>query len=375
MPHRFRWDTANNERQSTFEPMANAKPVSTILICLLLALTSRASAQMRVGFIGDFSGAERQFGEACRNGFELAQQDADTGLKVFFEDHGNSAAKAVAAFQNLVSLHQIEAVIVLGSTPSNAVAPLAQTKGIPLFAWAGSNTGSKGRSFVLRTWTDSADEGKRLAEVIHATGQRRVGLLYTQDDYTTAVANGFKEALPAAQLVDFGPVAPSERDFRTLVAKLKEQKITDMAICLLPGQSSAVALQAQQLGLEIPLWSCETLNSVADIAAAGSVFDGAKFISIGVDASFAARYTRQFGSETGLAGAAIHYDLFNILRDLSSRNVRGAEMMTQVDKLTDVNGALGVFSVTSKNGDRYLALPLVLKEIRNGEVILADDGK
>jgi len=44
-------------------------------LVIALSLSTQAFADLRVGFIGGFSGPGKAFGDAARNGFELAQEE------------------------------------------------------------------------------------------------------------------------------------------------------------------------------------------------------------------------------------------------------------------------------------------------------------
>ena len=237
---------------------------SLTIFAALIQCGFAETISLRVGFIGGFSGPGSVYGQPCRNGFELGR--AETGrnsLQVIYEDDQFVAAKTVAAFRKLTEVDRVDVLIVLGSIPSAAVAPLAQHKQVPTFAWTGDPGVSRGRSWIVRTWSSAVAEGQKLATEAAARRYNRIALLSSADNYSRAVKDGLQAAYPGEILI--AEEFPADNmDFRTILTQLKSKSLTHAGICLASGQSAALAKQGLELGLRLKTFGCETLSDAQE---------------------------------------------------------------------------------------------------------------
>lgn len=339
---------------------------------LLMSFASaRAEDKLRVGFIGAFSGPAREYGEASKNGFELALKDfASTALQVIYEDDQFSPAKTVAAFSKLVEVDKVNVLISIGSTPSNAIAPLADKNKIPLIAWASDTHVAKGHPYVLRSWVSGEGEGKAIAAELKVRAYKRPSLLIATSDYARSVQAGLVEALggPAALALN-EEYEGTAQDFKLFLLKARAKESDAIGLCLNPGQSALVAKQARILGMRVNFFGCEMLHDRNEISQAQGALEGAWFVTGDVDPTFRERYMNLYASDSIISGAAVHYDVARLLVQAAKLGVGSESLMRNILSSGESRGQVGTFSVKSEGGDQWIDIALIVREIKgNGFV-------
>ena len=336
---------------------------AALILTLHMAAAESPAAKLKVGFIGSFSGPAQVYGIACRNGFELAlSEGAKEGLAVSFEDDLFSPAKTVAAFKKLTQIDGVDVVIVIGSTPSNAVAPIAQRQGVPLIGWASDPKVALGRSYVIRSYPSGSAEGRQAANEALRRNLGRFALFVSQNDYTLSWRDGVLEALPPRELLIDERMTGRIGDLKPLVLKAKAAGAENFALCLDPGELGLFAKQLRELKLRGGLIGCEYFHDRDEVIASQNALVGGFFATLPIEPEFHAKYKNRFNNDSIISGAANHYDLAWILNDV--RRVKDkAGIVKAIIGLGKRRGAVGEFRVTEQNGDRFFDIPLVIKEI------------
>lgn len=335
-------------------------------IFFLLSATSFADKEpLRVGFIAPFSGEAQIYGVAARNGFEMALDELGRDwIEVFYEDDQFKAAKTVSAFNKLSSGKGVHLMISVASTPSSAVAPLAQRANIPLAAWASDRRVSYKRSYVLRTYPSGFAEGAAVAKEAKNRGYKRYGLFISQNDYAQSWQGGFEASVAKSDLLVSEELNPDLRDFKPMLLKARARGVSHYAICLNPGKSAIFAKQARELGINAPFFGCENLHDSEEVKLANGALDGAWFSTIAVTDDFRKKYLKKFGNENVISGAANHYDLAYILHKVASSDANGSSLLKAIEASGTHTGAVGEFKVVKTDNDQFFDIPLVIKSVK-----------
>lgn len=340
----------------------------TSLLCALLlpapVVAQPTHSKFRLGFIAPFSGPAQLYGDAPKNGLELALDEIGRDwIEVIYENDEFSTAKTVAAFRKLTSVDKVDAVVCVASTPCNAVAPLAQQKRIPLFAWASDVKVSKGRTFVLRTYPSGADEGKEVAEEAIRREIKDVALVTSTNDYSDSWRDGFERSFPPQNLLAKEEVPHDSRDFRAFILRAVSRNASQFAVCLDPGQSASFAKQTRQIRPEAKIFGCLSLNDQSEVSAAAGALDGAWFATTSVSDKFREKYLRRFGNDSVISGAAVYYDLTYLLRDALKTDTT-TDLMSRLVTGRELQGAVGKFKVAQSYDDQHFDIMLTIEEVR-----------
>ena len=332
---------------------------------LLLPPALHAQPKLRVGVIIPLSGPAKQYGDAVQRGLQMAAEDRPgSGIELLYEDDALSAPKTVTALHKLTAQDRVDAIITIGSTPSGAAAPIAESSQTPLIAWASDPKVALGRSYVIRSYVSGQEEGRRAAAEAARRGYSRTVELLGQNDYALSFREGFDAELIGRQAVLADDFPPDAMDFRSFLVKARAKNPDSAMLCLGPGQNALAAKQAQELGLELSYAGCETLHSRDEIAKAGAALEGAFFATVGVSDDFRERYRRRWGNEDVISGAAIHYDVYSLLADASRKPPRSAlDLVRALLNSGRRSGAAGEHEIVTRDGDQMMEIKLVIREI------------
>lgn len=337
------------------------------LAACLLAAPLSAVGEIKVGFIGGFSGPGQAFGEAARNGFELAREEFGAhGISVLYEDDQFDPKKSVAAFNKLTHRDKVDAVIVLGSSPATAVAPLAERQGIPMVAWASARHVAEGRRWVIRSWASGEDEGTALAAKVAELRISRLATIVSADQYALAVRAGLESATKAS-LVSLGEVSPTESDFSSLLLRAKSSGAEGIFACLSMGQVGRFAKQARQLKLQFPILGCETFNSGSEIELSEGALDGAWYASVSVSPEFQATFRKRFSADTSIGGSAVHYELYRLLTEVAPSNPSRERIRDYLLSVRARSSVLGILTIAAEGGDQWFRLPISTRQVVSGQ--------
>jgi len=306
-----------------------------------------------------------------RNGIEIALEEVGReSVTVVFEDDQFAPAKAVAAYKKLVDGSKVDVVIVAASSPSNAVAPVAQRAGVPLIAWASDSMVAQGRSLVLRSYVSGQSEGARMAEEATRRGYRHVGWISSTNDYTASVRAGVVPSLPPGTVAYDEEVPADLTDFKPFLLRMRRAGVDAIGMCVQPGQGGLLAKQAHALGMKLPFFGCYYLADSQEIAVSEGALSGAWLVSDSTTVEFRKRYIERFHNDSVLSGAALHYDVIRLLAKAQQSCARGQALIDELFRIGKVvDGAVGSYPLVRKDGDQFMALPLVIKEMTKGGII------
>lgn len=343
--------------------------ILSILSALIIYLPADSIAQspphktLKVGFIAPLSGPAAPYGIASRNGFELALDEVESGkFEVIFEDDQYSPAKSVAAFKKLREVDKVDVVVSIGSTPSNAVAPLAERARIPLFAWAGDKRVASGRKYVIRSGQSSSADGEKMAKEALRRNYAQVGFIVAAGDYQNTVRHGFEQEYPKDLLVLVEEVPSDTTDFRGVLLRAKARKANALGLCLHPGQYGIVGKQAHEMGLQTEFFGCDTMQDPNELRISGGTLADSWFVVQNVEEQFRKKYLAKYGNDNVIAGAAVHYEVAKLLSDVAT--YRGSKStLEKIRSLGERRGAVGKYSIKTEVDDQYLDIALVVKSM------------
>ncbi len=322
-----------------------------------------AETPLKVGFIGGFSGPGKSYGEACKNGLLMGLgDDNNSHIEIIFEDDQFLPAKSVSAFKKLVEIDKVDLILSLGSGPGNALAPLAERKKIPLISWGSDPRIALNRTYTFRSWASGQAEGARLAKEAIRSSIDSIAIVSVTGDYNQSVVQGLSERFSPSALKLKEEFPPDTQDFKTFLLKAKSQKVQGVGVCLNPGQVGILGRQAKELGLTVPIFGCETFNSLDEYRASKGGLLDAWFVTGDVQPKFVDSYRSKFGNYDIVSGAAVHHDIARyILLPLATRTDRSSitEHILH-SKVTD--GAMGTYGIIKEANDQFFDIQLAVKK-------------
>jgi ABC-type branched-subunit amino acid transport system substrate-binding protein len=316
-------------------------------IVLFASAVNLAAEENRVGVLASYVGEWGAYGQAYRNGIEMAEVGARTTF--IYEEDGFLPAKSVAAFRKLVQHDKITAVIVGDTVTAQAVSPLAQKLKLPLFVWASSDRIFATNPYALRLWSSSSKDFGFVADEIRRRSYKKLALFTTTHTYATLWAQELESRFPGSRWHDF-PSAPES--FATHLLKAKSAGFDAIGICLSAGMNGRIARQARELRIGLPIFGCNFLESAADITVAGEAFDKVWFTAPKITPEFVSKYKQRFGVTDHVVSAAIFHDAALVM-------TRMAERPFAIRGLREVN----------EDDDRHLDFDFEVLTFRGAEIV------
>jgi ABC-type branched-subunit amino acid transport system substrate-binding protein len=282
------------------------------LIISLLVSTPVLAEPFTIGVSAPLTGELAEYGEAVRNGFMLSNSDRpDSPVRFVFEDNKYSAKEALSAYRSLVTVKGVDLLFSWGETPLHAIAPLVQRAGTPTVAMSVDAMPAQGRSSILIAVNAPRQFAETVITDLRARELRKVCFVVTEDPFLFALIDQFKLAIEGDESVSVvATVQPDERDFRSLVTKLKgSSKCDALGVYLLSGQVGAFYRELSKQNLVIHTFGTDVFESRAEIEAAGSAMQGAVYPNLHVPSEFRSRYQTTFAKDSQISYAYNAYAL------------------------------------------------------------------
>ena len=340
---------------------AAAKLIGSIALVILFSL-SRAQAEtapVKIGFIGAFTGPVAYYGQAARCGIEMAREEIGDGasMEIIFEDDQFQAAKTVAAFDKLVELNKVRAVIGIGSTPSNAIAPIAEKKKIPLMVLAVDPKVTQGRKFIVRTDVRPEAEAAGEADEALRLGYRDIGILVSINDFSLAIRKQFLERTGPAAIRFDQEIAVDMVDVRPIIMRAMSKGAKQLFICAL-GQAGIIAKQSREIGFAGPMFGCRSMSVPEEYDRSQGALDGAWYYAAARSEDFERRFTARYGSSFDLRFAAVHYDLIYLLHEALIQTKDTGDLIPFLIRRGRFSRAEKSCRFIAADGDQYLECEL-----------------
>ena len=307
-----------------------------LLTFLLLSFSVKFFGQnqdvIKIGVFVDLTGQTWEFGQATKNGIELAAKEINddggiNGKKIhlIFEDDQGRPETAQRVVKKLVSVDKVDAVLgEVASTNSLAAAPVAQAAKIPMISSASTNPKvTEIGDYIFRACFVDPFQGEAMAKfAFNQLKLRRVAILYdVNSDYSKGLLNNFKKTFTASggKIINEQSYTQNDPDFKAQLKTIRKLKPDAMYIPGYYGQTSIIAKQARQLKMNFPLlggdgWDSPEIWKLGGNALKNSYITNhfASDNSSPAVKNFVAKYSAKFGSNPDSL-AALAYDTMHLL--------------------------------------------------------------
>jgi branched-chain amino acid transport system substrate-binding protein len=344
---------------------------------------------IKIGAILPLTGPAADIGTQAKRGLEIAAKQL--GVTIIYEDSQGDAKQAISAFRKLVATHgaRLTGVISMLSGVGNAIIPIAEAEKIVTIHIASAPGMCVGKRYAFRWYITSEAQMTALVQYLqaqHVTLEDRIAFLYTNDEYGKGAAEAFERAF--RKIYGHAPTILKETyekdqtDFRNIVVKVNSFGPDVVAVV---GYSKSLGILVQQIrqqSVRARLFvgddaiSYPEILRVAGSAADGFVFPGLLLAPPSQDdraKAFFQEYEREFRQSPG-DFAIFAFGIANMLSSCapSGRSVR-SEMVKQCLETRVHQTPLGPVSFDPETHEGQV--PLVYKEIKNGQVKVIDHGR
>lgn len=281
--------------------------------------------------IGAIVGATGQYGVIGENyikGINLARDTwlekyPDSNIEVIIEDDGFDPKKGIAAYQKLVSVDKIDALINMTSPTIDAIYSNIKQSGIPV-AQGGEQGVEPTGDNVFQLLPGNIATEIALGESVRNKGYKKIVAFYANNATYVRFLNGFKKGYGGA-ISEF-PIGIEDRDYRTYVTKGLATQPDAILFITTPEQgASLVKLLAEQSSQRLPyFFDANIQTGFADytrILGDTNILNGSTVVVIRqrTNQDFATRYKAKYGEDPGIA-ADWAYDSFELLMRTRASN-------------------------------------------------------
>jgi len=353
---------------------------------------AKPTGPLLIGLVGALSGPEAQMGRSIQEGALLAieQANAEGGvrgrrLELRAYDSQGRPEEAARATVRLVS--QDGAILIVGGDTSGstlAMGPVAARAQVPLVSPTATSprVTAEGGPYVFRVCFVDSFQGTALASLAHDEGFSRVAMLVDmKSDYSVGLSQEFEKRFLAlgGTLVGTSTYAQGDTDFRAQLTHLKGLHADALFIPGYYGDAAAIARQARQLGLLMPLLGGDGWDSVTELLnLGGEALEGSQFTTHFSPDNPSARvqgFLKDFQARFGHpppSGAALGYDAARVGLD-ALRRASAPTGPALRDALAQTATFDGVTGLITLGRDRNAVKPAVVLRIRQGRAVFVTE--
>lgn len=357
-----------------------------MLLTFITGCGKNGDSGIVIGEFASLTGKEATFGTSSHEGTMLAVETLNAAggvlgkkIELITEDNQSKAGETSNVVNKLIS--KDGAVAVLGEVASSRsleAAPICQQNGIPMVSPASTNPKvTETGDYIFRVCFIDPFQGTVMANFVSKTLKASKVAVFTdvKSDYSKGLAKFFKEGLVknGGQIVAELDFNGGDKDFKAQLTAIKSAAPDAVFV---PGYYTDVALiaiQAKQLGLNIPLcggdgWESQTLLDIGKEAVEGHYFSThyASDAASPAVVSFVTEYKKRFNGKIPDAMAALGYDSAMILADAIKR-AGSTDSAAIRDALAGTSGFDAVTGKIAINAQRDAVKSAVILQVKDGK--------
>ena len=283
-----------------------------------------SGAAIKIGGIGPLTGGAAIYGNAVKNGAELAVEEinAQGGLQfeLNFQDDENDPEKSLNAYNNLKDWGMQALLGTVTTQPCLTVAPETAADNMFLLTPSASAVDVIKEDNAFQVCFTDPNQGVASADYIAENGlATKIAIIYDSSDaYSSGIHDKFKEeaATKGLEIVaDEAFTADNKTDFSVQVQKAKSSGAELVFLPIYYSEANLVIQEMNKQGCTASIFGCDGLDGLLTIEGADtSLFEGVMLLTpFAADAqdektqNFVSKYEEKYG-ETPNQFAADAYD-------------------------------------------------------------------
>ena len=265
----------------------NMKGKALLAGCIALAFSNMALAEdIKVAVVGAMSGPVAQYGDQEFTGAEQAVADinAKGGIKgnklqIVKYDDACDPKQAVAVANKVVNDGIKYVIGHLCSSSTQPASDIYEDEGILMITPAATapELTARGYQLILRTTGLDSDQGPTAAKyILDKVKPQRIAIVHDKQQYGEGLARAVQDGLKKgnANVVFFDGITAGEKDFSTLVARLKKENIDFVYYGGYHPEMGQILRQARAAGLKTQFMGPEGVGNASLSNIAGDAAEG-----------------------------------------------------------------------------------------------------
>lgn len=343
----------------------------------------KVTGPIKIGASTSLTGVAADFGEMSKKAMELAVEEinADGGIEgrkveLYIEDDQTTPQGSVSAYQKLVSINNVDAVIGgIFDFTATPLFPLAQKdKKVfisPIQFQIDKTFELNEYGFVLYPEFNQAIS--ELDSVINDKQIKHLGMLRFQSGFGESIENTLTGIMDEGQFTVETYAAIGSSDFRTNILKLKEKNPEAVFLDMLDFDIVKYLSVAEELQFKPQLIAYTTMRDVFNSPEVDkNKLEGTIMIDWEVPSDqFSKRFENKYG-EKPRRGANKSYDAVYVLAEAIAKSDTQEDIPKYLEK-NEFKTVNGITKFTSKHA--VSSTPINIYEIKGGELVLIKSTK
>lgn len=336
--------------------------LTVVLFIFSINIFSQNQDAIKVGVFVDLSGQTASFGEATKNGVELATEDINNAgginsrkIELIFKDNKGYPERAKKVVEELITKEKVHVILGdVASTLSLAAAPVAQKAKIPMITPTSTNPKvTEVGDYIFRTCFIDPHQGEAMAKfAFYQLNLRKVAIFGdVNSDYSKGLAENFKKTFTGlgGKIVSEQAYTQQDDNFRGQLTVIKKSKPDAIYLPGYYGETAQIAKEARAMKINIPLlggdgWDSPELWKIGGEALNNSYITNhfAADNSSSAVQDFVVKHETKFKSKPDTL-AALGYDTVYLMADALKRakTVDGEKLRNALARTTNFYGVTG----------------------------------
>jgi len=364
---------------------------SALLLAVLLIGCKKqdggeANAVIKIGEFASLTGKEATFGVSSHEGTLMAIEEINAAggvlgkqLELLTEDTQSKAGEPATVVNKLIARDGVVAILgEVASSRSLEAAPICQQNQIPMISPSSTNPKvTETGDYIFRVCFIDPFQGTVMANFATKTLKAKRVAVFTdvKSDYSKGLAKFFKEGFTKAggEIVVELDFNGGDKDFKAQLTAIKAANPDGVFIPGYYTDAALIAIQAKQLGLNVPLfggdgWESEKLVEIGKDAVEGHYFSTHYHPDVSSEKSkkFVANYRQRWNGKNPDALAACGYDSALVLADAIRRagSTDGQKIRDAIAATKDFDAVTGRITI---NAQRDATKSAVILQVKNGK--------
>ena len=306
------------EGESIMKKVLSAVLAATMAVSMAACGQAGESGQqatgtaIRIGGIGPLTGGAAIYGNAVKNGAQLAVEEINAKgglqLELKFEDDENDVEKSLNAYNNLKDWGMQVLLGTVTTQPCLQIAPQAAEDNMFLLTPSASAPEVVASATAFQVCFTDPNQGQASADYIKENGlASKVAIIYdSSDPYSAGVHDKFKQQASVNGLevvADEAFTADSKTDFSVQVQKAKSAGADLVFLPIYYSEANLIIQEMKKQSYEAAVFGCDGLDGLLTIPGADtSLFEGVMLLTpFAADAqdektqNFVTTYKERFG--------------------------------------------------------------------------------
>ncbi|WP_416381486.1 ABC transporter substrate-binding protein [Lactobacillus sp. B4005] len=357
--------------------------------------TKQDHAVVKIGVNMELSGAASGYGEAEKQGIQLAASEINKAggidvnghkkqIKLIIRDNKTAIATSASVAAQLTTKDKVAAIVGPATTNAGtAQIPNITKAAVPSVSPSATDPkftlqkDGKVQPYVFRACYQNNFQGGSAAKfVFNQLKAKRVAILAdNSSDYGTGLAKAFKKAYQG-KIVDSQTFSAGDKDFNAILTSFKSKKVDAIYVPGYYTEAGLIIKQARQMGIKVPIVGSDgmadpKLAQIAGNKSATKIYYTTPFsVRAAAKDPVAAKFMKAYKAryhEQAPTFSALAYDAVYMIKEAieTGKSDDSAKIATNLANIKDFTGVAGKITVDQKHNPEK---PIATEELTNGQV-------